>query len=122
MLLNSTCPFFHLVAKDLVVNHNLGNIYSLLLVPGEGQVAVLGRFQRPLQLDKLKTDRFNLLLYQLSLLDVLNNVLDFKGQNRNLVKLTQFVRDPTNKANYVESNCLPVWTRFMKAHLKNFWA
>ena len=82
MLPNSTYPFFHLVAKDLVVDHDLGDIYSLLLVPGEGQVPVLSRFQRPLQLDKLKTDRFNLLLNQLSLLDMLNNVLKFTGQNR----------------------------------------
>ena len=84
MLLNSTCPLFHLVAKYLVVNHDLGDIDSLLLVSGEGQVAVLGRFQRPLQLDKLKTDWFNLLLNQLSLLNMLNNVLKFKGQNKNL--------------------------------------
>ena len=91
MLPNSTYPFFHLVAKDLVVDHDLGDIYSLLLVPGEGQVPVLSRFQRPLQLDKLKTDRFNLLLNQLSLLDMLNNVLKFTGQNRywNLFKYSQ---------------------------------
>ena len=82
LLPNSTYPFFHLVAKDLVVDHDLGDIYPLLLMPGEGQVPVLSRFKRPLQLDKLKTDRFNLLLNQLSLLDVLNNVLKFMGQNR----------------------------------------